>query len=218
MRALYGYYRSSAAYRVRIALNLKGLEFEHRPVDLKPAVRGQHDPAYREVNPQGRVPFLVDGEVALAQSPAILEYLEEAYPQMPLLPEDLGDRGRVRQMAALVGCDVHPLDNLSVLQYLKGPLGQEKAAVDRWYAHWILEGFRALEVWVERWGGRYCFGDQVTLADLYLVPQVYNARRFEVPLEAFPNLVAVDARCRELPAFQEAAPEVQPDAPASSAP
>jgi maleylacetoacetate isomerase len=215
MIALYGYYRSSAAFRVRIALGLKDLEFEHRGVNLKPPVSEQHGAEYRAINPQGRLPFLVDGEVALSQSPAILEYLEDAYPEVPLLPGDTLGRARVRQLAALVGCDIHPLDNLSVLQFLKQKMGQEQATVDQWYAHWICEGFAAFEALLEEYSGKYSVGNMVTLADLYLVPQVWNARRFQVPLENYPNIVRVDAHCQEIAAFQAAAPQNQPDAPES---
>lgn len=210
---LYGYFRSSAAYRVRIALALKGLSFENIPVNLVPGVSEQRSEAYRAVNPQGRVPFYEDGAVAISQSPAILEYLEETYPDVPLLPNGTADRAIVRQLASLVGCDIHPLNNLSVLQTLKHDFDASQSAVDAWYHKWILEGFAAFEALISKTAGAYCYGDAPTLADIYLVPQVWNARRFKVPLEAFPTIVRVDKACNELAAFIEAAPENQPDAP-----
>lgn len=210
---LYGYYRSSAAYRVRIALGLKGLTFENIPVNLVPGVSEQKSDTYRAVNPQGRVPFYEDGAVAISQSPAILEYLEETYPDVPLLPNGTADRAVVRQLASLVGCDIHPLNNLSVLQTLKHDLKADQAVVDAWYRKWIVEGFEALEVLLAKSAGKFCFGDTPTLADIYLVPQVWNARRFNVPLDAFPTIVRVDETCNEMDAFIAAAPENQPDAP-----
>ncbi len=210
---LYGYFRSSAAYRVRIALALKGLSFENIPVNLVPGVSEQLSEAYRAVNPQGRVPFYEDGAVAISQSPAILEYLEETYPDVPLLPNGTADRAVVRQLASLVGCDIHPLNNLSVLQTLKRDFDASQSAIDVWYHKWIVEGFSAFEALIAKTAGAYCYGDAPTLADIYLVPQVWNARRFKVPLEAFPTIVRVDKACNELAAFIEAAPENQPDAP-----
>ncbi len=212
---LYGYYRSSAAYRVRIALNLKGLEYDNIPINLIPGVSEQKSGAYKAINPQGRVPFFEDGAVAISQSPAILEYLEETFKDVPLLPAGTADRAVVRQLASLVGCDIHPLNNLEVLQTLKGDFGADQQAVDGWYRKWILEGFAALEALVVKTAGRYCFGDTPTLADIYLVPQVWNARRFKVPLEAFPTIERIFDACNELEAFKLAAPENQPDAPAS---
>lgn len=210
---LYGYFRSSAAYRVRIALALKGLSFESIPVNLVPGVSEQLGEAYRAVNPQGRVPFYEDGAVAISQSPAILEYLEETYPEVPLLPNGTADRAIVRQLASLVACDIHPLNNLSVLQTLKHDFDASQSAVDAWYHKWILEGFAAFEALISKTAGTYCYGNAPTLADIYLVPQVWNARRFKVPLEAYPTIVRVDKACNELSAFIEAAPEKQPDAP-----
>lgn len=205
---LYSYFRSSAAYRVRIALNLKGLSYQRVPVNL--LRKEEKAPDYLALNPQGRVPALdLDGTV-LIQSPAILEYLEEAYPEPPLLPRDPVERARVRAVCALVGCDIHPLNNIGPLRYLKNGLGQDQAAIDAWYVHWIREGFRALERLVEP--GPFAFGPNPTLADVYLVPQVYNARRYRVAMEEYPRLAAVDAACAGLEAFQEAAPERQPDA------
>ncbi|MCJ9429063.1 maleylacetoacetate isomerase [Kordiimonas marina] len=217
MRTLFGYFRSSAAYRVRIALGLKGLAYDYKAINLKPGEDEQRSPDYLAMNPQGRVPFLVDGEVNLSQSPAILEYLEEAYPEAALLPEGVADRAYVRQLSALVACDIHPLNNLSVLKWLKGELGADEAAVNKWYHHWILEGFAAYEALLGTSGlsGRFSFGDAPTLADIYLIPQVWNANRFKVPLEAFPRINAIVDACNSLEAFADAAPEKQPDCPAA---
>jgi len=208
---LYTYFRSSAAYRVRIALNLKGIVTEQISIHLTKEGGKQHTPEYRAVNPQRRVPSLVldNGEVMM-QSPAIIEYLDELQPKPPFLPADMVARARVRAFAAVIGCDIHPLDNLAPLQYLKRVLKQEQPAIDAWYHHWVIEGFSALETMIRP--GPYCFGAEVTLADIYLVPQMYNARRLKVPLDAFPKLVAADAACLKLPAFDRARPENQPDA------
>jgi maleylpyruvate isomerase len=208
---LYSYFRSSAAYRVRIALNLKAISYEMIPIHLQKD-GGQHRSAeYRAINPLGRVPtlMLADGSL-LTQSLAIIEYLNEAYPQPPLLPADPVERARVRAISQIIACDIHPLNNLGTLQYLKRTLGQEQAAIDTWYHHWVLRGFEAIEAMIKP--GPYTFGAQVSLADICLVPQVYNARRLKVPLDAFPKIVAVDAACLALPAFDKARPENQPDA------
>ena len=207
----YTYFRSSAAYRTRIALNLKGLAPEAVSIHLTKDGGKQHSPEYRAVNPQGRVPSLTldNGEV-LMQSPAIIEYLDEVYPQPPFLPSDPIERARVRAFAAVIGCDIHPLNNTSPLQYLKRVLKQEQPAIDAWYHHWVTEGFTALETMIRP--GPYCFGAKVTLADIYLVPQMTNARRLKVPLDAFPKLVAADAALMKLPAFDKARPENHPDA------
>lgn len=213
-RTLYGYFRSSAAFRARIALNLKGLDAEHVSVNLKPGTDGQHTEDYRRLNPQGRVPFYTEDGFQLGQSPAILEYLEDRYPEPALLPADLRDKAYVRQLSALIACDIHPLNNLSVLKYIKVEFGADEAAVTKWYGHWITQGFRALETLMSDSAatGLYCFGDTPTLADVYLVPQIYNARRFDVPLDAFPALVRIDHECMKLKAFQDALPENQSDA------
>jgi len=215
MRKLFGYFRSSAAYRVRIALGLKGLEYEHAGVNLLPGISEQKADAYRGLNPQGRVPYLIDGDISLSQSSAILEYLEEAYPKSALLPVGLAARARVRQLCSIVASDIHPLNNLSVLTYLKTELGQDDDAVNTWYRHWISEGFSALEYWLaaSKNTGRFCHGDTPGLADVYLVPQLYNARRFKVPLEGFPTIARIDSACSEIAAFRAATPENQPDAP-----
>jgi len=208
---LYSYWRSTAAYRARLALNLKGLDYETVTVDLVDAEHRRDD--YAERNPQMLVPFLEDGSTGIAQSLAILEYLDETHPEPPLYPQDPAARAKVRAFTAAIACDVHPLNNLRVLKYLKGPLAADEGAVSTWYAHWIHEAFHALEKTCSE--GDYTFGDTVTAADVCLVPQIYNARRFNVDLTPFPKLVAVDARCLELPAFAAAVPEKQPDAPAS---
>ena len=205
---LYTYFRSSAAYRVRIALNLKGVAYEAVPVNL---LKGeQRQEGYRAVNPQQRVPSLDIGGATLIQSPAILEYLDEVYPEPPLLPVGAADRARVRAVASLIACDIHPLNNSGTLGYLKTKMGHDQAAADEWYAHWVREGFDAIEALIEP--GPYAFGSRITLADVYLVPQVFNARRFNVPLDAYPKIAAVDAACAALKAFQDAAPASQPDA------
>ncbi|RMF08549.1 MAG: maleylacetoacetate isomerase [Alphaproteobacteria bacterium] len=209
MTVLYDYWRSSAAYRVRIALNLKGVSYEQESVNLVSGA--QSEAGYRDrINPQGLVPALVIGGVALTQSLAIIDYLEETIPEPPLLPEQPAERARVRAMAQVIACDIHPLNNLRVLKYLKGPLGQGQEAVDAWYRHWIQEGFTALER--QTGAGPYLSGDRPGLADICLVPQMYNARRFNVDLDPFSRLVSIDEACRALSAFDKAAPENQPDA------
>ena len=210
---LYGYFRSSATYRVRIALNLKGIPWEAVLVDLRAPVSAQHTREFRALNPQGLVPVLVDGPHTLTQSLAILEYLEETHPQPPLLPQPPAARAAVRALALAIACDIHPLDNLRVLNYLRSPLGHDDATVHAWYAHWITLGFSALEQEARRLGdGRHLYGDSVTLADVCLVPQMANARRFRCDIEPFPALRAICAHLESLPAFAQAAPDVQPDA------
>jgi maleylacetoacetate isomerase/maleylpyruvate isomerase len=205
---LYTYFRSSAAYRVRIALNLKGVTYEAVPINL---LKGeQRGSAYGAVNPQRRVPSLDIGSTTLIQSPAILEYLDEVYPEPPLLPVGAVQRAKNRAVASIIGCDIHPLNNSGTLGYLKNKLGHDQVAADEWYAHWVQEGFDAVEALIEP--GPYAFGSRITLADIYLVPQVFNARRFNVPLDRYPKIVAVDAACAALKAFQDAAPASQPDA------
>lgn len=205
---LYDYPLSSASYRVRIALALKGLSVT---TVIQPLRDGAHRrPEYLEVNPQGFVPALVlDDGTVLTQSLAIIEYLEELHPEPPLLPRVPAARARVRALCELIACDVHPLNNLRVLKYLEGELGASRESRDRWYHHWITEGFAALERWLERRPATdFCASDAPSLADVCLVPQVFNARRFAVDLKPFPRIVAADAACRALPAFAQAAPEM----------
>ncbi len=208
---LYSYFRSSAAYRVRIALNLKSLPYAMSSIHLTKDGGRQRTPEFRAVNPQMRVPALElsSGEI-LTQSLAIIEYLDEINPEPPLLPADALARAKVRAAAQLIACDIHPLNNLVALQYLKRVLKHEQAEIDTWYHHWIIEGFTALETMITP--GPYACGAHVTLADICLVPQVYNARRLKVPLDKFPKIVAVDAACLKLAAFDRARPENQPDA------
>ncbi len=209
---LYDFFRSSAAYRVRIALNLKGLRAEHRFVHLR---RGeQHAPEYLALNPQGLVPTLVVGERRITQSIAIIEYLEERHPLPPLLPPGAEDRAWVRAIALAIACDIHPLDNLRVLQYLDKPLGLDQGRRDTWYRHWIDEGFRAIEAQLAARGSRrFCFGDAPTMADVCLVPQVANSQRLDMALNAYPRIRAINDACLALESFDRARPENQPDAP-----
>lgn len=208
---LYGYWRSTSSYRLRIALSLKGLVPETVPVHL---VRdgGEHrGDAYRRINPQRRVPSLrLDDGRVLIQSPAIIEYLEELYPDPPLLPPDPVDRARVRAVAAIIGCDIHPLHNVGPLDHLRRDLGHGEAEVVAWITRWISEGFEAIEALID--GDGYCFGTAPGLADIYLVPQLYAARRFAVPLDPFPRIGRAVALAEAHPAFQAAHPSRQPDA------
>ena len=208
---LYSYFRSSAAYRVRIALNLKGLAYEIVPIHLTKDGGRQHTPEFRAINPQSRVPALQlsNGEI-LTQSLAIIEYLDDIHPEPPLLPPDPLARANSRAIAQMIACDIHPLNNLIALQYLRRQLKHEQAEIDTWYHHWIVQGFTALETMLA--AGPYACGAQVTLADVCLVPQVANARRLKVPLDKFPKIVTVDENCLKLPAFVRAKPENQPDA------
>ena len=208
---LYTYFRSSAAYRVRIALNLKGLPHEMVAIHLSKDGGYQRKPEFRAVNPQMRVPALQlsSGDV-LTQSLAIIEYLDEIEPTPPLLPADALARAKVRAVAQMVACDIHPLNNLVVLQYLKRTLKHEQADIDTWYHHWVIEGFNAIEAMIAP--APYACGAHVTIADVCLIPQVANARRFKVPLEAFPKIVSVEQACLKLAAFDKARPENQADA------
>ncbi len=208
---LYSYFRSSAAYRVRIALNLKGLAYEIVPVHLVKDGGHNKRPEYRAVNPQMRVPTLVtaSGDVLL-QSLAIIEYLEETHPDPPLLPKEPAARAHARALADIVACDIHPLNNIGPLRYLKHEMHQEQGAIDTWYRHWVITGFEALEALVHP--GPYACGDTVTIADVFLVPQVNNARRLKAPLEKFPKIVGIESACLKLAAFDRARPENQPDA------
>lgn len=208
---LHDYWRSGTSYRTRIALNLKGVRYARRTHDLR---RGaQTADGYRTLNPQGLVPALeIGGDVVLTQSAAILEWLEEAHPEPPLLPTRSTDRALVRGMAALIACDIHPLNNLRVLQALRRELGADQAQVDAWITRWISDGFAALEVLVKRYGGTFTYGDRPTLADCHLVPQLYAADRFGVELAPFPRLVAAGDQMLALPAVAAAHPDRQPDA------
>lgn len=211
---LYTYWRSSAAYRVRIALNIKGVEYDSRSVHLVRDGGEQHRPAYRQINPQGLVPALVHEGRIYSQSLAIIEYLEERYPEPSLLPRDPGDRARVRGLAQMVACDIHPLNNSRVQKYLVGELGLGDEQKLAWYRHWITLGFGAIEARLDQDGytGRFCHGDTAGLADLCLVPQVYNAERFGCDVSVFPTITRINAACLELDAFLRATPESQPDA------
>jgi maleylacetoacetate isomerase len=211
---LYTYWRSSAAYRVRIALALKGLAYESVPRHLLRDGGEQRHADYLAKNPQGLIPALEHDGHVVTQSLAICEYLEEVFPQPALLPADPLGRAAVRAMALAIACDIHPLNNLSVQQYLRTELGQHDDGVTRWSQHWIARGFGALEQLVARHAtdGRHCYGDTVTLADVCLVPQVYNARRAQLDLGAYPRLTAVARHLEALPAFAAARPEAQPDA------
>ncbi|GJL97811.1 MAG: maleylacetoacetate isomerase [Hyphobacterium sp.] len=213
MTLLHGYWRSSAAYRLRIALNLKGLGYEQVSVNLKDG--HQREASHKALHPQGFVPVLDIDDAQLIQSPAILEYLDETRPEPVLLPGDAAQRARIRAYAAVIGCDIHPVQNLRLLQYIRKEYGQDADGVAAWVRRWITDGFSALEKMAEsdRFGGSYLCGSTPTMADIYLVPQAYNARRFGVVVEDYPRLFAADKAARTLPAFEAAAPENQPDAP-----
>lgn len=211
---LYTYFRSSAAFRSRIALNLKGVTYEAVYVDLRAPTSGQRTPEFLAVNPQGLIPVLEHNGRTITQSLAIVEYLDETFPQPPLLPAAAADRAAVRAMALTVACDVHPLNNLRVLNYLRAPLGHDDEVVNAWYRHWVAAGFGALEEDAKRTSGdgHYLFGKSVTLADIFLVPQMYNARRFKCDVTPYPTLRSICAHLESLPAFAQAVPEAQPDA------
>src|SRR5918996_6363041 len=211
---LYTFFRSSASYRVRIALNLKGLEYEQVPIHLRRGGGEQFGPAYKTINPQSLVPALEDGGRILTQSLAIMEYLEEKYPKPPLLPADPAHRAVARSMALIIACEVHPIQNLRVLAHLKKNLNQSDGDLNRWAEHWIHLGLSALEPMVVEGAQRrkFCAGDTPTLADICLVPQLANARRFGCDLSRYPTLLRIEAACNALPAFADAAPEKQPDA------
>lgn len=208
---LYTFFRSSAAYRVRIALNLKGLSYESAAVHLQKD-GGQHkQPEFRAVNPQMRVPALaLSSGDTLIQSLAIIEYLDEIFPDPPLLPVDTIERARARAIAQVVACDIHPLNNSGTMAYLRKTMSQDEHALDTWYAFWIAAGFQTIETMIAP--APYIFGSHPGLAEIFIVPQVYNARRYNVPLDRFPKIVALDAACCKLPAFEKALPENQPDA------
>jgi maleylacetoacetate isomerase len=214
MLQLYTYFRSSASYRVRIALHLKGLPFESVPVHLLKDGGAQHAPAYQHINPAKLVPALIDDGHAVTQSMAIMEYLDETHPDQPLMPRDALGRARVRALAQAIACEIHPLNNLRVLQYLEHDLKLDEATRATWYRHWITLGFTAIEAILANNSatGVFCHGDTPGLADCCLIPQIANSRRFQTPLEAFPTILRIEEACLALPAFQNAAPQVQPDA------
>lgn len=213
---LYSYWRSSAAYRVRIGLNLKGLPYEIVPIHLLRDGGQQRTPEFRQVNPQGLVPVLQHGNRQLRQSLAILEYLDETWPERPLLPATARSRQRVRAIALAIACDVHPLNNLRVLQYFEHEWNVPQPERDAWVRHWIVDGFAAIEAMLRDHlaTGEYCDGETPTIADCCLIPQVYNARRFGVDIAQFPTIARIEQACLRLPAFDLARPEMQPDRPA----
>ena len=209
---LYNFFRSGTSHRLRIALNLKGLGYDYLAVDLR---KNEHvGAAFKALNPQGLVPALVDGEQILTQSVAIIEWLEERYPTPPLLPGDINDRARVRALAAIVGCDIHPVNNKRILDTLKARFGADDAAINQWCGTWIGDGFDAYEAMLAADTRRagFSFGNTPTLADAYLIPQIESARRFKVDLQRWPLIMAVQAQCNAIEAFQRAAPMAQPDA------
>ena len=216
---LYGYFRSSTSYRTRIAMNLKGLDYDNVTVNL--AQDEQLEAEFKALNPQGLVPVVQADDLLLYQSPAILEWLEEVYPENALLPKDAAGRMHVRAISAMIGCDIHPINNRRILQYLRNELNIDEAKVMDWCNRWMSEGFAALEKRLaqdssrDNSRGKFCYGDSPTFADCYLIPQVASARRFKVDLSAYPNIVEIDAHCRTLKAFADADPMVQPDAPKS---
>lgn len=219
MIKLYGYWRSTAAYRVRIALNYKQIAYAQQSVHLVKDGGEQHLPEYKGLNPQGLVPTLVDGDVTVGQSLAILEYLEEKYPTQPLLPKDLKNRAFVRQLCQVIACDLHPLNNLRVLNYLSNQLKVEESARQEWYHHWLKKGFDAFETLLtgfesqnQEINGPYCLGRELTMADVCLIPQIYNANRFDFSLEAYSRIKRINENCLALTRFKDAIPENQPDA------
>ena len=211
---LFGYWRSSASYRVRMALNLKASPYQQEFVHLVKDGGQQHRPEYKQLNAQAQVPTLIHGDRVLTQSLAILEYLEESFPQPPLLPADTAGRARVRALANVIACDTHPINNLRVLQYLTGPMAQDESAKLDWYRHWTANGMDAFErmLATSDQTGRCCHGDEPTIADCCLLPQVYNARRFACDESGWPEIRRIAAYLKTIPAIQDAAPENQPDA------
>jgi maleylpyruvate isomerase len=211
---LYTYFRSSAAYRVRIALNLKGLQYDAVPVHLLRGGGEQLQANYVKMNPSGLVPTFQDDYITLTQSMAILEYLEDEYPEVPLLPKDAAGRARVRELAQIVACDIHPVNNLRVLRYLVNELGLSEEVKTQWYRHWLLGGLDVLEKHLARdpSAGPLCHGYLPTIADCFLVPQVFNAQRQGIDISVYPNIARINAACVEIPAFVAAHPSNQPDA------
>ncbi len=211
---LYTFFRSSASYRVRIALNMKGLSYEQSPIHLRRGGGEQLTEAYKAINPQALVPALEDDGKIFTQSLAIIEYLEERHPQPPLLPKDPADKALVRSMAMVIACEVHPIQNLRVLNYVKREYNQTDEQVNRWAQHWIDLGLSALEqmILAQPKRGKFCFGDAPTVADICLIPQLGNARRYGCDLSQYPNILSIETACLAIPAFADAAPEKQPDA------
>lgn len=212
MIKLYSYWRSTAAYRVRIALEFKLLEYELKPVHLVKEGGEQHHPEYRALNPMELVPTLVDEQETITESMAILEYLEEKYPQPSLLPLEKTLRNRAREISQIIACDIHPINNLRVLQYLKNELHHSQDVVNDWYHHWLHQGFKAIETMISKTCDRYCLGNELSFADVFLVPQVYNAARFKLDMKNYPYISQVNDNCLALDCFQKATPENQPDA------
>ena len=213
MVELYSYFRSSAAYRVRIALNIKQIPYAYKSVHLVRNGGEQHADSYVRLNPSELVPTLVDGDIVLTQSMAIMEYLEEAYPdRIALLPSGTKERAQARALAQLIASDIHPLNNLRVLNYLNQELNSDKSEVDEWYANWIHTGFGALEKLLADSSGEFCVGDKPTIADCCLIPQVYNAYRYKLDLSDYPNILRIYQQCKSMSAFEQAQPENQPDA------
>lgn len=210
MMKLHDYWRSSAAYRVRIALNLKGIEYQSLPHDLR--ANGHHSPQYKVLNPQMLVPALDIGGETLTQSLAIIEYLDETHPSPPLLPASAHDRAVVRAMAQMIACDIHPLNNLRVLRELKHEFHADEKQIKTWITGWIAEGFTALETLIGKHGRGFCFGDTPTIAECFLIPQVFSAQRYNVSLDPYPLIREINARCDDMPAFMRAHPRHQPDA------
>lgn len=219
MIKLYGYWRSTAAYRVRIALNIKQVAYSQESIHLVKEGGEQHKDEYKKLNPQALVPTIVDGGVAIGQSMAILEYLEEKYRIPALLPEGLIERSLTRQLCQVIACDLHPLNNLRVLQYLSNQFKIEESQKSKWYHHWLAIGFDAFERLLEQnesnghvVDGKYCMGRELSMADVCLIPQIYNANRFDFSLDAYPRIKKINQNCLELTRFQDAIPENQPDA------
>lgn len=208
---LYSYFRSSAAFRVRIALNLKGLSYDTQAVHLLKQGGEQHSAEYAAINPSELVPTLLDQQYVLTQSLSILEYLEEAYPKTALLPQNLQQRAQIRAFAQHIACEIHPLNNLRVLQYLEQTLAVSNSEKTAWYQHWIKLGFHSLEQQLQHSNGKYCFGEQASFADCCLIPQIYNAKRFQIDLTEYPKIQSIYTHCMQLAAFQQAAPEQQAD-------
>lgn len=214
MIKLYGYWRSTAAYRVRLALNIKQVSYSQQSVHLVKDGGGQHKPEYQSINPQGLVPTLVDDGIAIGQSLAILEYLEEKYPQRSLLPTTPVKRALARQLCQIIACDLHPLNNLRILKYLTNELSVSDDDKSKWYHHWLAQGFEAFDKLLAKndLKGPYCLGGELSIADVCLIPQMYNAERFDFSMDAYPRLQKINQNCLKLTRFQDAIPENQPDA------